>query len=534
MAIRLKKNGWIVLCTLIVAVATVVMFSIRSGSKENVATTVKSESKSMFSSIFGKTTRDYIVLGLDTYSPWAGIVHLNGGLEPNENSLLYKLFGIKLKIMIVETNREPFLTGEVDVTFVTGDTRPIEMSEGSNMLDTRFIGIVNVSEGADALVVNKTINTVADLAGKRGAFPVGQAGHTLLIEVLESSGMLSGDVSRVEDFLDDGKSIKVESGIEAAQAMKANQADFALVYAPDDRDILKNVPGSKILFTTKQAPNIILDGFIVKESYLEKNFEKVAKLMEAMFYSNVEMATNDEFLKGAAKTFARAFGVNEDFVVEINANGRIGYSVRDIVRFSTLGDNVNLFGFNYDYKGLTAEAIYNRMSVKYQQIGLARRPLPYGRTINTSIIESLIQSNSLTNDQSARRERTYVTPTTEVIAQATAVSNKKVVIEFNTGSYILDSNAQYIIDTEFAPIAKSFTNYIRVEGNTDNTGPADVNRELSRRRAQAAIDYLVKEHGISRDRFLPAVGNGSTKAIAAGSIGADRNYRSTDFQLIAE
>lgn len=519
MAIKLKKNGWIALFILAAVVTVVTLFTINKDNED---------------SIFGKK-KDYITIGLDTYAGWAGITHLNGGLEPNEDSEIFKKFGIKLKIMIVENDREGFKSGDVDVTFVTGDTRPIDMAENSVMLDSRVFALANISRGADALVVNKTINTVDDLRGKRGAYPPGQAGHTLLMEVLETSGLKPSDVSLAQFFKDEGgREIKVENGMDAALAYKANQADFALVYSPDDRDLVKSIPGTKVLFTTKQAPNIITDCWMATESTIAKKRDDLVKLTEALLYSNVELQDNDEFLKDAARTFSRAFGVDEAFICETNDRGDIVTSVRDVLRFNTVGDNVNFFGLNSSYHGFTGEVHYNKMARKYEEVGLTKRPAKWLKTIDTSIIEAINERGTLKNDQTAERVKSYAAPTETQINTAKAVSNKSVVIEFATGSAILDSQAQYIIDTEFAEIAKNFTNYIRVEGNTDNTGSDAVNRTLSQKRAQVVIDYLIKEHKIDRNRFLPAIGNGSKHAIDAGSVGSDRQYRNTVFQLMSE
>lgn len=90
------------------------------------------------------------------------------------------------------------------------------------------------------------------------------------------------------------------------------------------------------------------------------------------------------------------------------------------------------------------------------------------------------------------------------------------------------------IDQEFVNIAKQFSGArIRVEGNTDNTGNYAANVELSKRRAQAVVDYLVKEYNFDRNRFI-VTGNGPKHTVNDGVSGSNINYRTTDFQLIAD
>ena len=63
-------------------------------------------------------------------------------------------------------------------------------------------------------------------------------------------------------------------------------------------------------------------------------------------------------------------------------------------------------------------------------------------------------------------------------------------------------------------------------GHTDATGPEDFNKKLGKRRAQAAIDHLVKIYGIDASR-LTAVSEGSTNGIALSD--SSRANRRVDF-----
>lgn len=45
--------------------------------------------------------------------------------------------------------------------------------------------------------------------------------------------------------------------------------------------------------------------------------------------------------------------------------------------------------------------------------------------------------------------------------------------------------------------------FLGVVGHTDNTGSLEYNMNLSRKRAEAVVDFLISEHGISEDRLTP-------------------------------
>jgi len=65
-----------------------------------------------------------------------------------------------------------------------------------------------------------------------------------------------------------------------------------------------------------------------------------------------------------------------------------------------------------------------------------------------------------------------------------------------------------------------------IEGHTDNVGNSEHNMELSRRRAETVVNYLVEKFGIDHSR-LSAKGYGSTRSIAYNNTpeGRQKNRR---------
>lgn len=459
-----------------------------------------------------------MAIAVDTYTGWAPIIWGNGGLEGTKESLFYKNFGIRLKIVNMddfEACRAALKEGDIDAAFVTLDSYPVEMSSNGTMTDMRYFMIHNFSAGADAIVVNKTINTVSDLKGKRIAFSEGTASHSLLLNTLEAAGLSNGDI----------KQVKTGYGSDVAQAFKAKQVDAAVVFTPDDDDCIAAVPGSKVLTSTKQANTLVTDGFIAKKEWLDKNSETVRKFIQALLWANSEITYNNDKYMEACQAFSDALDVPMDFVVTVGKK----------INFATLQDNVNWFGLNPYYSGITGESLYGKMSRVYTQLGLTQSVLGWNRVSTDHFIEELIADNDLTNKQeeNATKVKKFTAPT-KSMTTAQELSTKKVVINFPTNGSTLDATAQVIIDEEFAPIALQFNQVrIRVEGNTDNTGNYQYNKELSLKRAQSVVNYLVREYGIDSNRFI-VVGNGPDKAIRDGVSGSSEAYRTTDFELIDE
>ena len=85
-------------------------------------------------------------------------------------------------------------------------------------------------------------------------------------------------------------------------------------------------------------------------------------------------------------------------------------------------------------------------------------------------------------------------------------------VNFETGSANLTSDSQGVLDDMAATLMKYPTMVVEVSGHTDNTGSADLNRQLSQQRADAVVSYLVAK-GVKADN-LKSEGFGPDKPVA--------------------
>lgn len=515
---RLTTFARFTIILLVVGAAFAGVYALKSKNKTTSTTTEKSSG-----GVFDKVSNVFssepdITLGVNTWTGFAPIVWLNGGsLEPNKESRLYKEYGIELRVKILDVfddSRNSFKSDEVNVVYCTVDALPVEMGAQAGMaeLEAQLFGQVDWSRGGDLIVVRKGINTAGDMKGKSVAVAEGTASNSFLIKFLESNNLQMTDV----------KLVKVSDGIAAAALFKAGQVDAAVVWTPDDGDCLAAIPGSKVLVSTKVAGYVIADGLVARKQFIESKKEILTKFLEAWLVANGELNSDPSKRDQASADFAKCFNVDKGF-----ANNGLKN-----VRLTTIGDNQNFFGLNSVYQGVTGEQLYSKMSIVYSGLKLTNQPLSWRGVSNTNIVEGIKVSSTGTN---APEGEVKFTAVTEDIKTKESISNKKVSINFDTNSAILDDDDKAIIDREFVQIAKSFAMArVRIEGNTDAVGGNSTgNQVLSEKRAQAVANYLVKEHGFDRNKFI-VIGNGSSKAFADGVTGANEAYRMTEFQLVAE
>ena len=98
-------------------------------------------------------------------------------------------------------------------------------------------------------------------------------------------------------------------------------------------------------------------------------------------------------------------------------------------------------------------------------------------------------------------------------------------VAFVPGSVSFTAGSDVSLDQLATLLSANPTKRIRIEGHTDNTGPAAVNLRLSSERAQAVAQYLTARN-VASDQLI-AKGYGATQPIAdnASESGRARNRR---------
>jgi NitT/TauT family transport system substrate-binding protein len=469
--------------------------------------------------IFKSSAKDDDVIKVQMFT-WGGYVpglYFNEGAAASTESRFYKEYGIKVEFKLIDdfdASRNAWKSGDVNLLGNEVSAMATEMT-GLGQYQPQIVLQCDWSRGGDAIVAKRGINSFNDLKGKVVAVTPSTPSMTFLLWMLEAANLKISDLKQIKE---------VPSAIDAATAFKSGQVDAAVVWSPDDEVIVREVPGSKILQSTRQASNIIADVYMAKKSYVEKNADKLAKFYEGWMKAVAEINTSTAARQKAAKLLAQVTGISDqDAAASINN-----------VRLTTHGDNLNFFGKNPAYKGITGEALYTKMGNIYQNLKQAPADRPnwrlmaYGAAMGAADLPK-------GPGYDAEGQKVFATPT--AADQTTPeMSTKAASITFASGKFELDENSKTIIDLQFADVAKAFSNArVRIEGNTDNVGNPALNKKLSLQRAESVAKYLQTQYNMSRNRFV-IVGNGSGSPV----LGCESNAtpeckaknRRTEFKLI--
>lgn len=478
-----------------------------------------SDGKPVSSTTGGKRDPNTLRVQLVTWGGYAPGLYYNEGASANSNSRFYKDYGFNVEFILendLMTALNAWMAGEYDIMVQTADAFPLYTGpKDINEFGPKAIMQVDWSRGGDAIIAKRGINSVNDLKGKRIAVAVPSPAQTLLTSSLEAAGLKYSDVNV----------IKTSDNLKAAELFRSDDVDAAVVWSPDDILATRDVPGSKILLTTREQSHIIADIMFASQSTINDKREMINGFYEGWMKGLAEVRANKSNKEKSAKYLAELFGLTTEDAL----------GMMDNVYWTSHGDNLNFFGLNPDYKGMKGDDLYSKMSKKFVETGdLESSAPPFRSVIYTGAVQSA--DANLTGQAYAAEGRKTFAPATSAEVKAPAIASKPISINFETGQFTLSENAKTIIDLQFADVAKTFGNVkIRVEGNTDNVGSRKSNMALSEKRAKAVADYLKTEYGLDGNKFV-IVGNGPDKPVQGcesnASAECKAKNRRTEFVLI--
>ena len=211
-----------------------------------------------------------------------------------------------------------FSAKQIDaVTITNGDNLVI----GAGGMRGVIIMATDYSAGNDAIVAKPGINSIQDLKGKTVALEKGLVDHLLFNTALADAKLSPSDV-------------KITNAVtnELPQVFTSQDVSAVAVWQPVANQALKNVTGSKIIYSSAEKPGLIYDTVSVNAEHLAQHKEEWKKIVKV--WDKVVSYINDP------KT--------HDDAVRIMAN-RVGVDPKQYeqfisgTHFLSVADNKNVF-----------------------------------------------------------------------------------------------------------------------------------------------------------------------------------------------
>lgn len=236
-----------------------------------------------------------------------------------EEKGFFKEEGLNAKILKIEdqgARRSAFNSGEIHGMVDTLDSFANGVPQG---LKGTMILKIDDSFGGDGIVVRKSINSIKDLKGKTVAYTQGLPPQFFLLYLLKKEGLTSKDINSL--YMDAG---------DAGAAFVAEKVDAAVTWEPW-LSRAKETKHGRLLVTSKDAPGLIMDMFIVHNDILQARNEDIKKVLRAWFKAlkYISDQPND-----AAAIMAGKLGLKPEEV----------QGMLEGLKFASYDDNLNYFG----------------------------------------------------------------------------------------------------------------------------------------------------------------------------------------------
>ena len=184
---------------------------------------------------------------------------------------LYKKYGVKVDLKFFN---DPALiptavaSGAVDGGMQTYDQVIGSVAKG---LKQKVVMPIDFSNGADAIVADKSITSVADFKGKKVGFNPLSPSDFLLAYALQTHGMTENDIDAIN---------MTPEAIPGAMA--SGTLPIGVTYEPNVSQILAMGNGSKfhVVYSSKDAPGLITDVLVFDQKMISAHGKEVSAIIK--------------------------------------------------------------------------------------------------------------------------------------------------------------------------------------------------------------------------------------------------------------
>lgn len=231
------------------------------------------------------------------YSDWPGWVAWEIGIKKG----WFKEAGVDIEFVWMDyvASMEAYGAGKLDGVCMTNGDMLVTGDAGKPS-----VGIIinDYSNGNDILVGQSDISSVKDLKGKKVGLEEGFVPHLLTLKALEANGMSEGDIEIVNTATD-----------KTPQVLKSGEVSAICAWQPNSGAALREVPGSKAIFSSADSPGLIYDMLCVGPKTLKRDRADWVKVVKVWYrivdYLKDEENTDEalEILSGRVKLSAEEY-----------------------------------------------------------------------------------------------------------------------------------------------------------------------------------------------------------------------------------
>lgn len=301
--------------------------------------------------------------------------------------------------------------------------------------------------------------------------------------------------------------------------------DGATTWTPGDQMAFDALTGFTDVASTKDFVNQMATSIIVIQEWAEAHEKEVIALMRATYVATNQMKQYDSWAKKASECVAKTYDYKDaDYWysmfkgmqgtkagVTFNVGGTRVFNYADAMKYYGEIDGNNRYKSVYDQVSMYLVDL-NPFGFNESNPGGV---VPYDKAVNMNFLRK-IEGFDITKTETI----TYTETKTEKLAEG------QWNITFETGSSTIKGSKKEL-ETIYNLLMQAEDAKLIVIGHTDNVGNPSMNMDLSKKRANAVVDYLVNIKGIPAERIQEVDGKGDTQPVASNStaVGQAKNRR---------
>ncbi len=241
-----------------------------------------------------------LIQPLDEWGGYGALFAANRGLEPNKNSIFYKYGHFAMKIIHIEDATEQlkgYASGEYPIIWTQMDGMPLLLDaalKADKRVIPKFLGVFDWSNGGDGILVRSDIKTGADLKGKTILASSNTPYAFMLLWYLAQNGLTGNDVKVV--WIPDGPTALQVFKEHPTGGIGLGKEEIAawVTWDPFINDCLDQksksyVPDTRLIISSKDANQVIADGYMVRSDLLADHPNMMQAYVEAMAQGSADI-----------------------------------------------------------------------------------------------------------------------------------------------------------------------------------------------------------------------------------------------------